>query len=159
MAAGDKPRFVVTSLEAPTPQRGEEALYCAWGNCDNDSKAVTCDLHSARTAATTVLAHARRLLLACAASVLHPAWRTPTLQHPALAQAPPSILRLTLFKVATQVKQYKDRVFLPLPTSCPSPLPAPPHFLPLPTSCPVQALLRRVPTWLALVPGPVLHTS
>ena len=35
MSAGDNPRFVVTSLEAPTPQILYEDLYCARGNCEN----------------------------------------------------------------------------------------------------------------------------
>ena len=83
MAAGDNPRFVVTSLEAPTPQRVYEELYCARGNCENDIKAVKCDLHSDRTSATTFLANAMRLLLACAAYVLHHALRTHTLAHTA----------------------------------------------------------------------------
>ena len=63
MAAGDNPRFVVTSLAAPTPQRLYEDLYCARGNCENDIKAVKCDLRSDRTSATTFLANATRLLL------------------------------------------------------------------------------------------------
>ena len=46
MAAGDNPRFVVTSLAAPTPQRVYEELYCARGNGENDIKAVKCDLHN-----------------------------------------------------------------------------------------------------------------
>jgi hypothetical protein len=61
----------------------------------------------------------RRLLLACAASVLHHALRTHTLQHTALANAQPSTVMLTLFKVATQIQQYKDQ----------DP-PPPPQFLP-----------------------------
>src|SRR5262249_2780442 len=81
MAGGDNPRFVVTSLGAPTPQRVYEELYCARGNCENDIKAVKCDLHSDRTSATTFLANALRLLLSCAAYVLHHALRTHTLQH------------------------------------------------------------------------------
>ena len=127
MAAGDNPRFVVTSFAAPTPQQVYEDLYCARGNCENDIKAVKCDLHSDRTSATTFLANAMRLLLACAAYVLHHALRTHTLAHTALATAQPSTVILTLFKVATQVKQYKDRILLHLPTSCP-----------------VKALLHRV---------------
>jgi len=67
MNAGDNPRFVVTSLAAPTPQMVYEDLYCARGNCENDIKAVKCDLHSDRTSATTFLANAMRLILACAA--------------------------------------------------------------------------------------------
>ena len=142
MTAGDNPRFVVTSLAAPTPQHVYEDLYCARGNCENDSKAVKCDLHSDRTSATTFLANATRLLLSCAAYVLHHALRTHTLQHTALAQAQPSTLLLTLFKVATQIKQYKDRILLHLPTSCP-----------------VKALLHRVTTLLMAIPIPALKTS
>jgi hypothetical protein len=142
MAAGDNPRFVVTSLEAPPPPQVYEDLYCARGNCENDIKAVKCDLHSDRTSATTFLANAMRLLLSCAASVLHHALRTHTLQQTALAQAQPSTVLLTLFKVATQVKQYKDRILLHLPTSCP-----------------VKALLHRVTALLSLVPLPRLNTS
>ena len=78
MRAGDNPRFVVTSLEAPTPQMLYEDLYGARGNCENDSKAVKTDRHSDRTSATTFLANAMRLLLACAAYALHHALRTQT---------------------------------------------------------------------------------
>jgi hypothetical protein len=142
MAAGDTPRFVVTSLVAPTPQRVYEEVYCARGNCENDIKAVTCALHSDRTSATTFLANARRLLLSCAASVLHHALRTQTLQQTTLAHAQPSTVILTLCKVATQVKQYKDRLLLHLPSSCP-----------------VKALLHRVTALLSLVPLPLVNTS
>ena len=83
-----------------------------------------------------------RLLLSCAASVLHHALRPHTLAHPPLATAQPSTLMLTLFKVATQVKQYKDR-----------------RLLHLPTSCPVKALLPRVTTLLCAVPVPAMNTS
>ena len=83
-----------------------------------------------------------RLLLACAAYVLHHALRTHTLAHTALATAQPSTLILTLFKVAAQVKQYKGRILLHLPSSCP-----------------VKALLHRVTALLSLVPLPVLNTS
>jgi Transposase DDE domain group 1 len=142
MRAGDNPRFVVTSLEAPTPQMLYEDLYCARENCENASKAVKNDLHSDRTSATSFLANAMRLLLACAAYVLHHALRTHTLQHTALAQAQPSTIILTLFKVATQIKQYKDRLLLHLPSSCP-----------------IKALLYRVTTLLCAVPVPVCNTS
>jgi Transposase DDE domain group 1 len=142
MSAGDNPRFVVTSLDAPTPPMLYEDLYCARGNCENDIKAVKVDLHSDRTSATTFLANAMRLVLACAAYALHHALRTHTLQHTALAQAQPSTIILTLFKIATQIKQYKDRILLHLPSSCP-----------------VKALLHRVTTLLCAVPVPVGNTS
>jgi hypothetical protein len=142
MRAGDNPRFVVTSLAAPTPQLVYEDLYCARGNCENDIKAVKCELRSDRTSATTFLANAFRLLLACAAYVLHHALRTSTLHHTALAQAQPSTIILTLFKIAAQVKQYKDRILLHLPSACP-----------------VQALLQHVTALLYVVPLPVENTS
>jgi DDE family transposase len=142
MAAGDNPRFVVTSLAAPTPQQVYDDLYCARGNCENDIKAVKCDLHSDRTSATTFLANAMRLLLSCAAYILHHALRTYTLAHTALATAQPSTVILTLFKVATQIKQYKDRILLHLPASCP-----------------VKALLHRVTALLSAIPVPALNTS
>jgi hypothetical protein len=59
-----------------------------------------------------------------------------------LAQAQPSTVILTLFKIATQVKQYKDRILLHLPSSCP-----------------VKALLQRVTTLMWAVPLPVGNTS
>jgi hypothetical protein len=142
MSAGDNPRFVVTSLAAPTPQMPYEDLYGARGNCENAIKAVKVDLHSDRTSATTFLANAMRLVLACAAYALHHALRTHTLQHTALAQAQPSTIILTLCKIATQIKQYKDSILLHLPSSCP-----------------VKALLHRVTTLLCAVPAPVCNTS
>jgi hypothetical protein len=142
MSAGDHPRFVVTSLDAPTPAMLYEELYCARGHCENALKAVKVDLRSDRTSATTFLANALRLLLACAADVLHHALRTATLHHTALAPAQPSTIIVTLFKIATQVKQYKGRILLHLPSACP-----------------VQALLQRVTALLYVVPLPVENTS
>ena len=118
------------------------ALYGARGHCENDIKAVQGDLQSDRTSATTCLANAMRLLLACAAYVLHHALRTHTLPHTALAHAQPSTVLLPLFKVATQIKQYKDRILLHLPSSCP-----------------VKALLHRVTALLSAVPLPLVNTS
>ena len=100
------------------------------------------DLRSDRTSATTFLANAMRLILACAAYALHHALRTHTLHPTALAQAQPSTVILTLFKIATQVKQYKDRILLHLPSSCP-----------------VKALLQRVTTLLCAVPELAYNTS
>jgi hypothetical protein len=100
------------------------------------------DLHRERTSATPFLANAMRRVLTWASYVLHHALRTHTLQHTALAQAPPSTMILTLCQIATQSNQYKDRMLLPLPSSCP-----------------VKALLHRVTTLLCAVPAPVCNTS
>jgi Transposase DDE domain group 1 len=106
MRADDPPRLGVTSLAAPTPQRLYAALNGARGHGANASKAVPPDLHSARTSAPTCLAHALRLLLACAADVLQQALRTPPLPPTALAPAHPSTVLLTLCTGAAQGKQY-----------------------------------------------------
>ena len=45
--------------------------------------------------------------------------RTQALQHTELAHAQPSTVITKLFKIAVQVRQFKDRVILHLPTSCP----------------------------------------
>ena len=58
-----------------------------------------------------------------------------------LATAQPATVILSLFKVATQIKQYKDRILLHLPTSCP-----------------VKALLSRVTTLLTAIPVAALNT-
>lgn len=83
-----------------------------------------------------------RLLLSGAASVLPHALRTHTLSHTALATAQPCPVILTLVNGATQVKQYKDRIRLHLPTACP-----------------VKALLHRLTALRCAVPVPALNTS
>jgi hypothetical protein len=119
MALGDNPRFVVTSLNAPTPQRVYEELYCARGQAENLIKHLKSDLASDRTSCTTFLANFMRLLEHAAAYILHQQLRTQALQHTVMANAQPSSVITKLFKIAVQVKQFKDRVILHLPTSCP----------------------------------------
>jgi Transposase DDE domain group 1 len=100
------------------------------------------DLHRDRTSAPRFLAHAMRRLLAGAAYGRQPALRTPTLHQTALAPARPSPVIRTLCKVATQIKQYKER-----------------RLLHLPSACPVKALFQRVTTRLCAVPEPMGHTA
>ena len=119
MALGENPRFVVTSLNAPDPRRVYEELYCARGQAENWIKHLKSDLASDRTSCTTFLANAMRLLQHSAAYVLHQQLRTQALRHTALANAQPSSVISKLFKIAVQVRQFKDRVMLHLPTSCP----------------------------------------
>ena len=142
MSAGENPRCVVPSVDAPTPQRRYEALSCTRGHGENASKAVPLDRRSDRTSATTFLAHATRLGRACAAYALHQALRTQPRQHPGLAQAQPSPIILPLVKMAAQVKQYTDRILRHLPSPCP-----------------VKALLQRITTSFYVVPTPVGTTS
>jgi Transposase DDE domain group 1 len=119
MALGENPRFVVTSLTAPDPRRVYEELYCARGQSENWIKHLKSDLASDRTSCTTFLANYMRLLQHAAAYVLHQQLRTQALQHTVLANAQPSTVIAKLFKIAVQVRQFKDRVLLHLPSSCP----------------------------------------
>ena len=119
MALGDNPRFVVTSMGLPDPHTIYTELYCARGNAENFIKFLKCDLSADRTSCTTFLANCMRLLLHSAAYVLHQQLRTQALQHTELKSAQPISVILKLFKVATQVKQYKDRVILHLPSAYP----------------------------------------
>src|SRR6266851_351426 len=90
MPAGDNPRFVVTSLQAPSPPMLSEDLYCARGNGENDIKAVKCDLHRARTSATTFLATPLGPPWAGPPYVRHQALRTHPVQHTPLPTPQPS---------------------------------------------------------------------
>jgi hypothetical protein len=119
MGLGENPRFVVTSLEAPEPVRVYEELYCGRGQAENWIKHLKADLASDRTSCTTFLANFMRLLEHAAAYVLHQQLRTQVLQHTELANAQPSTVITKLFKIAVQVRQFKDRVILHLPNSCP----------------------------------------
>ena len=67
MRADDHPRVAVTSLAVPAPAMLHAEISCARGTCANAIKAVKVALRSARPSATTLPAHALRLLLACAA--------------------------------------------------------------------------------------------
>lgn len=60
-----------------------------------------------------------RLLLHCAAYVLHQQLRTQALQHTELSQAQPSTVIARLFKIAVQVRQCKNKIVLHLPSACP----------------------------------------
>lgn len=119
MSLGENPRFVVTSLDLPSPEGLYRDLYCARGQDENFIKALKNDLASDRTSDHRFLANHMRLFFACAAYVLHHALRTEVLIHTELADAQPGSVILKLFKIAVRVVQYKDRIRLHLPSSCP----------------------------------------
>ena len=119
MGLGDNPRFVVSSLQDPTPELLYRDLYCARGQDENFIKAVKNDLASDRTSDHGFLANHLRLFYACAAYGLIHSLRENTLCHTELAKAQPMTLILKLFKLAVRVCQYKDRIKLHLPSACP----------------------------------------
>ena len=118
MGAGDNPRFVVTSLEEPTPQLLYTELYCARGQDENFIKMMKNDLASDRTSDHRFAANHMRLFFSCAAYVLHHALRTELLHGTELSRSQPSTVIVKLFKLAVRVVQYKDRIKLHLPSSC-----------------------------------------
>ena len=119
LPAKDNERFVVTTLRSPSPSTLYQQEYCGRAQAELLIKQVKCDLKSDRTSASTFLANFARLLLTAAAYVLHQQLRHLGLQGTALATAQPKTVILKLFKIATRVKQYKDRVLLHLPSACP----------------------------------------
>ena len=119
MSLGDNPRFVVTSLDLPSPEIVYRDLYCARGQDENYIKQIKNDLASDRTSDHSFLANHLRLYFSCAAYVLHHTLRTVILQHTELSNAQPNTVMLRLFKLAVRVLQYKDRIKLQLPSQCP----------------------------------------
>ena len=118
MAPGENTRFIVTSLPGLDAGTLYEDVYCARGQSENYIKHLKGDLASDRTSCTSFLANCMRLLLHAAAYVLHQQMRTEALQNTELSQAQPSTVIKKLFKIAVQVRQYKNEIVLHLPSSC-----------------------------------------
>ena len=118
MALGENPRFVVTSLSGLDAGILYEEIYCARGQTENFIKHLKNDLAADRTSCTSFLANFMRLLMHAAAYILHQQLRTQALRHTGLSQAQPSTVINTLFKIAVQVRQSKQRIVLHLPSAC-----------------------------------------
>ncbi len=119
MDAGDNPRFIVTSIENISPKMAYQELYCARGNDERYIKELKNDLACDRTSNSSFLANCMRLLISSAAYTLIHSLRAETLRGTSLAKASASTIISKLFKIAVRLVQYKDRVRLHLPTSCP----------------------------------------
>jgi hypothetical protein len=141
-ADGVDTRFVVTTLDQPSPQTAYEDLYCARGQDENFIKMIKNDLQSDRTSDHTFLANHMRLFFSCGAYVLLHSLRTETLANTELSNAQPFTIILKLFKIAVRVIQYKDRIKLQLPTFCP-----------------VKHILHQVSEILFQIPAPAWNTS
>ena len=117
--AKDNQRYVVTTLSGPSPRTLYQQDYCGRARAELLIKQLKNDLKSDRTSAGSFLANFARLLLTGAAYVLHQQLRHLGLYDTVLATAQPKTVILSLFKIATKVKQYKDRVLLHLSSACP----------------------------------------
>jgi len=120
MDAGDNPRFIVTSIKDLSPEMAYEKLYCDRGNAERYIKELKCDLACDRTSNSTFLANCMRLMISCAAYTLIHSLRSETLRGTGMAKASASTIILKLFKIAVRLVQYKDRIKLHLPSSCPA---------------------------------------
>lgn len=109
-AQGDNPRFVVTSLEAETPDE-LYALYAERGEVENRIKELKNDLAADRTSCHRFLANQGRLLLHAIAFALLALLRG-LLAGTELATAQAGTLRLRLLKVGVRVRQSVRRLWL-----------------------------------------------
>ena len=112
-------RCVVTTFDVPTPKDTYEGLYSPRGQDENFIKMIKNDLHSDRTSDHTFLANHMRMFFSCAAYVLLHSLRTEVLVNTEFSNAYSSTIILKLFKIAVRVTQYKDRIKLQFPSSCP----------------------------------------
>lgn len=119
MALGDNPRFIVTSLDLPDPKIAYTELYCSRGNAERYIKELKNDLVCDRTSDSSFLANCMRLIVSCAAYNLIHSLRSETMKGTRLQHAQASTLITRLFKIAARIVQYKDRIRLQLPSTCP----------------------------------------
>ncbi|MDX8407507.1 MAG: IS1380 family transposase [Mariprofundaceae bacterium] len=120
MDAGVNPRFIVTSITDLSPETAYKKLYCDRGNDERYIKELKLDLACDRTSNSTFVANYMRLMISCAAYTLIHTLRSETLRATGMAKASASTIILKLFKIAVRLVQYKDRIKLHLPSSCPA---------------------------------------
>jgi len=112
-------RFVVTSLEAGSPEHVYEVLYCARGQAENLIKRHKSQLASDRTSCRSPLANQVRLFLHTAAYWLILGMRDAIPKTHALAIAEFATLRLRLLKLGARAIETASRVRLAFAAACP----------------------------------------
>lgn len=131
MAAGDNPRFVVTSLPAEgfadedrtcfTAAPLYEGFYCARGDRENVLKQQVLDLPGDRMSAHDLAGNQLRLGLATLAYLLLERLRSVYLRGSELARASVGTIRLRLLKVAAVVTVSVRRVYVQMSSAFPLP--------------------------------------
>lgn len=132
MAAGENPRFVVTTLPPDNFREGRpadptrfaarrlyEELYCARGEMENVLKQQVLDLEGDRMSTHYLASNQLRLWLATFAYLLIERLRTLTLQGTELVTATAGTIRLRLLKVAARVTVSVRRVYVQLSSAFP----------------------------------------
>lgn len=112
-------RYVVTSLEAGSPEHVYETLYCARGQAENLIKLHKTQLASDRTSCRAPLANQVRLVLHTAAYWLMLTLRDAIPKAHPLAVAEFATLRLKLLKLGARVIETASRVRLAFAAACP----------------------------------------
>jgi hypothetical protein len=130
MAAGDNPRFIVTTLPEGgfkgdedrarfLPARLYEELYCARGDMENMLKQQVLDLEADRMSTHHLASNQLRLWFATFGYLLMDRLRALGLVGTELAKATAGSVRLKLLKVAAQVRVSVRRVYVQLSSAYP----------------------------------------
>lgn len=112
-------RWVVTSLEVPSPEDIYAKLYCARGQAENLIKLHKAQLKSDRTSCRSPLANQMRLILHTAAYWLMLTVRDAVPRSHALAKAEFATLRARLLKVGARIRETAHRVRVAFAAACP----------------------------------------
>jgi hypothetical protein len=112
-------RYVVTSLETPSPENIYERLYCARGQAENLIKLHKSQLKSDRTSCRSPLANQMRLILHTAAYWLMLTVRDAVPKTHALAKAEFATIRARLLKIGARIRETAHRVRIAFAAACP----------------------------------------
>ena len=112
-------RYVVTSLQAPSPEEVYATLYCARGQAENLIKLHKAQLKSDRTSCRSPLANQMRLILHTAAYWLMLTVRDAVPKSHALAKAEFATLRIKLLKIGARIREAAHRVRIAFAAACP----------------------------------------
>ena len=112
-------RYVVTSLETPSPEDIYARLYCARGQAENLIKLHKSQLKSDRTSCRSPLANQMRLILHTAAYWLMLTVRDAVPKAHALARAEFATLRLRVLKIGARIRETAHRVRIAFAAACP----------------------------------------
>jgi hypothetical protein len=112
-------RYVVTSLQAPSPEAIYATLYCARGQAENLIKLHKAQLKSDRTSCRSPLANQMRLILHTAAYWLMLTVRDAVPRTHALAKAEFTTLRIRLLKIGARIRETTHRIRIAFAAACP----------------------------------------
>jgi hypothetical protein len=130
LAAGDNPRFIVTSLPADgggdaaqaarfAPAALYEKLYCARGDMENRIKEQQLDLFADRTSTHWLASNQLRLWFSAFAHLMLNPLQAAALAGTELAAASIGQIRLRLFKIAARVRVSVRRIHIELCSAYP----------------------------------------